>query len=255
MGSVPMLADFGVRLAFGLTVALLGTSWRVVPLRFFRFQNLVILGVLVRAGLDQARVDGAAGSFWLVVAGAILAHAATVSWGLGLPQFGRAAGILAALATAAWMVDASHSVPVGLWTHTALSRGASGFLMGATLTAMLLGHYYLIAPTLAIDPLQRSVTMIALGLAARCMLASIAVWIWRVDAFGMGTTQRPVAGALLAARWGIGFAGAAVSVYLTRRTVLIRSTQSATGILYITTIFVIFGELTSLIDSASGRIC
>ena len=38
--------------------------------------------------------------------------------------------------------------------------------MGATLTAMLLGHYYLIAPAMTIAPLQRSVALIAVGLAA-----------------------------------------------------------------------------------------
>src|SRR5262245_59658826 len=35
MVAVPMLADFAVRLAFGLIAALSLTSWRAVPLRFF----------------------------------------------------------------------------------------------------------------------------------------------------------------------------------------------------------------------------
>jgi len=51
----------------------------------------------------------------------------------------------------------------------------------------------------------------------------------------------------LAVRWGMGFVAAGVSTYLTWRTAQIRSTQSATGILYITMIFVLFGELTSLV--------
>ena len=49
----------------------------------------------------------------------------------------------------------------------------------------------------------------------------------------------------------MGIVGAAVSVYLARRTAAIRSTQSATGILYITTIFVLFGELASLDDGGA----
>jgi hypothetical protein len=46
-----------------------------------------------------------------------------------------------------------------------------------------------------------------------------------------------------------------VSVYLARRTAEIRSTQSATGILYITSIFVLFGELTSIVSAGPGVIC
>src|SRR5947209_4388559 len=101
MIAVPMLADFAVRLAFGLILVLLLTSWRAVPLRFFRIQTQVILGVLVLAGLAQARATGLSTGVWLVGAGALLAYWATVSWGLGLPQLGMATGILAALVTAA----------------------------------------------------------------------------------------------------------------------------------------------------------
>jgi hypothetical protein len=252
MLAVPLLADFAVRLAFGLILALIGTSWRAVPLRFFRIHTQVILGVLVLAALAQARASGPGPPIWLVVAAAVLAYLATVSWGLGLPRIGVVCGVLAALATAAWLTEASRFTPAGSWALNALSRGASGFLMGATLTAMLLGHYYLIAPAMTIEPLKRSVCWIALGLAARCLLASLGVLIayaepWRPDAGRL--TADPT---LLVARWGLGFVGTAVSVYLAYRTVQIRSTQSATGILYITMIFVLFGELTSLVDVSRG---
>ena len=60
MNVAPMLADFAIRLAFGLAVSLLLTSWRAVPLVFFRTQAQVILGLLVLAGLDQARAGGPA---------------------------------------------------------------------------------------------------------------------------------------------------------------------------------------------------
>jgi hypothetical protein len=166
---------------------------------------------------------------------------------LGLPRIGVATETLAALATGAWMVDASRSTSVGLWALDASSRWASGFLMGAALTAMLLGHYYLIAPTMTIEPLKRTVTLIAVGLAVRCAPAGLAVWGARAAGFDSAGGRLPADAMLLIARWGIGFAGAALSVYLARRTVAIRATQSATGILYITTIFVLFGELTSMI--------
>jgi hypothetical protein len=58
---------------------------------------------------------------------------------------------------------------------------------------------------------------------------------------------------ILAMRWGMGVIGAGVSVFLARRTAAIRSTQSATGILYVTTIFVLFGELASLPMASRGQ--
>jgi hypothetical protein len=51
---------------------------------------------------------------------------------------------------------------------------------------------------------------------------------------------------MLTARWGVGIAGPTVATYLAWKTVAIRSTQSATGILFIATIFVLFGELTAI---------
>ena len=79
----PMLADFAIRLAFGLAVSLLLTSWRAVPLGFFRTQAQVILGLLVLAGLDQARAGGPAWAFWSVVAGAVMAYCRGGRLGLG----------------------------------------------------------------------------------------------------------------------------------------------------------------------------
>jgi hypothetical protein len=45
-------------------------------------------------------------------------------------------------------------------------------------------------------------------------------------------------------RWGLGFVGPLVLAWMAWRTVRIRSTQSATGILYVAVIFCFLGELT-----------
>jgi hypothetical protein len=235
---------------------LLLTSWRAVPLRFFRIQTQVVLGVLVLAGLAQGRASGLTSGVWLVGAGAVLAYLGTVAWGLGLPWIGWVTGMLGALITAAWAIEVSRATAVGLWALNAWSRVASGFLLGTTLTAMLLGHYYLTAPTMTIEPLKRAVMWIGVGLAVRGLLAGIVLAADRAAWFGLGSAGGRLSGdgMLLAARWGIGLAGAALSVELARRTVRIRSTQAATGILYITTIFVLFGELTSMVEAGTGQI-
>ena len=195
MLTVSLLADFAIRLSFGLILALIVTSWHEVPLRFFRIQNQIILGTMVLGALDQARTSGPSLALWLIIAGAVLAYLATISWGLGLPRFGIAAGILGVIVAAAWLVDASRSDDAGMWALNTSGRSASGLLLGATLTAMLLGHYYLIAPAMTIEPLKRSLNLIAVGLVARCLFAGVGLWVAKVGLFptvsvqGMRPTQ------------------------------------------------------------------
>jgi hypothetical protein len=254
MRAVPMVADFGVRLAFGLAVALVLTSLRTVPLRFFRIQALLILGVLVLAGMGQARASGMTPAAAIVVAAAIASYLATIAWGLGIPRPAQALSILTAVAALAWLCDASRSDDPAVWAFKTVSRIASGFLMGSALSSMLLGHYYLIAPAMTTEPLRWSVKLTALGLGARFLLACTGLLFARFAVPGTDAWRAETDAALLAARWGMGFAGAAVSIYLARRTVAMHSTQSATGILYITTIFICFGELTSLVAAGGGLI-
>jgi hypothetical protein len=122
--------------------------------------------------------------------------------------------------------------------------------MGSTLTAMLLGHHYLTAPAMSIDPLKRFVRCLALGLGIRGVIAAIALGIWLA---GPGASSAGSTGGslvlFLAIRWGMGLVGPALATFLTWKTVEIRSTQSATGILYIAMTLVLFGELTSIVLS------
>jgi hypothetical protein len=257
MTAVPMLADFVIRLAFGLSITSLMISWRQVPLSFFRTQTQTILGLLVLGALDEARSTGQNLAVWSVLTSAILAYLSAVAWGLGLPKIGRRTLVTVELITAGWLTAASYSTRSGLWTLNASSRLASGWLLGVTLTAMLLGHYYLTAPAMSIQPLKRVVALIAGALAVRCLLAGIGLGVFQAGWLGSGTGPIAVdSGIFVAARWGMGFVGTAISAYMTWKTAQIRSTQSATGILYITMIFVLFGELTSLILAAdSGLLC
>ena len=56
-----------------------------------------------------------------------------------------------------------------------------------------------------------------------------------------------------AVRWGLGFVGPLVLGWMAWETARIRSTQSATGILYVVVIFCFLGELTSqLLLSKTG---
>jgi hypothetical protein len=108
----------------------------------------------------------------------------------------------------------------------------------------------LTAPAMSIDPLQRFVRCMAIGLGVRTALAAAGLFVW-----WRGSVSPEVPALLLAIRWGMGIAGPTLATALAWQTVKIRSTQSATGILYIAMAFVLFGELGALILSRQSGQC
>ncbi|MBV8488478.1 MAG: hypothetical protein JO161_09380, partial [Planctomycetaceae bacterium] len=235
MIAMPMLSDFAVRLAFGVAVLLLGTSWRAVPLPFFRTHCQILLGLLVLAALDQSRLEGFGWGLWILIACAVLSYVATITWGLGLPQFALPATGLIMLGSAVWLALASRADLPAAWAFGSANRYVSGFILGAILTAMLLGHHYLAAPAMSIKPLERSVQLIGWGLALRVAVAFAGVAL--VSSGRLPEVSTSMLGSssplFFLMRWGIGFAGPAVAAFLAWKTARIRSTQSATGILYV----------------------
>jgi hypothetical protein len=252
-----MLADFAVRLALGLSAATVLVSWRAVPLPFFRTQEQIILALLALAALDQARAGGAGVAFWVIVSAGVMAYVSSIAWGLGLPGLGVRTAALGAVAALVWLCGASRSADGLLLVHSGASRVASGFLLGSVLCSMLLGHYYLTAPAMTIEPLKRTIVLIAWALGARAILAGIGLALFQGGSAAQTSwASDPEALVLFCGRYGMGFLATAVATYMTWKTAKIRSTQSATGILYIAMIFALFGELMSLVLSGRyGVIC
>jgi hypothetical protein len=124
---------------------------------------------------------------------------------------------------------------------------SSALLLGSAAAAMTLGHYYLVIIDLPIGALRRLTVMLLLALAVRGLLVGllvigpvhagyaeahrIAVGIWSAD------------GIFVWMRILFGIAGPASLIYFIWKTVEIRSTQSATGILYVQLFLVLAGEL------------
>lgn len=126
-----------------------------------------------------------------------------------------------------------------------LSAFLGAALLGGATAAMLLGHAYLTHTTMPIDPLMRLTRLLGLAVALRLIWAagvllthravienppSDPVWLWM----------------MLSVRVGVGLIGLGVLNYMVWDCVKRRSTQSATGILYIAMIFAYFGELAAL---------
>jgi len=120
-------------------------------------------------------------------------------------------------------------------------------MLGFSMTAMWLGHWYLTQPKLSIDELKRiTVWMIAL-LALRIVLALYFTWprlpsdevaLYRFFATSTGIFI------LMRVSWGLLMPAALL--WMVWKTVAIRSTQSATGILYVLLLSVLAGEVLSL---------
>ena len=244
--TLPMPADFCLRLGGGMSLLLLLTSWRAVPPAFFRTHCQIILALFVVGALDSFRAPEARLYFYGFIILSICAYLATASWGLGLPRIGFPLTLGIALFSAAMSVGISRKPAAIAWGFDASDRLLSGFLMGSTLSAMLLGHHYLTAPSMTIDPLRRYIRFMTVGLAARLVLAIAQLGAWM-------PSETPKLGAfMLFIRWGMGFGGPVLGTYLAWETVKIRSTQSATGILYIAMTLLLFGELTSMILARGG---
>lgn len=238
-----MLVAFCLRLAWGLLVTTLVLPAAVVPPRFFRVQHLSALGLLAVAAFflrDQADLP-----CWLALAAAmILTFLGSIVWHVDGAPGGRTIGLLASAALTAALLLGGRAVRPGqdpLWSVADDLTG--GAVLGAATSAMLMGHSYLIAPSMSLTPLFRCLGALGLALCLRTVLAGWGLWLWTHSAAGANLEGEMLL--WLPARWILGILGPFVLGWMAWETARIRSTQSATGILYVVTIVSFLGELTS----------
>jgi hypothetical protein len=238
--------EFCVRLAAGLACMIVATSIRTVGASFFRTLTLTVLGLSVLALLSGPEwlSPGAA----LALGSAVLAFVAFAAWTLGRPAFGHTAAWLLLASIGGCLVWQQVSAPQVPWPDKTLGltrAASSAVLMGSMVAAMLLGHSYLIAPTMSIEPLQRMVGWLVGAIAVRAAVAGVS-HIPSLRTAGtsvVGDSSDALWWEMVCARWLIGIVGPAVIAWMVWQTARIRSTQSATGILYAGVILVFFGEL------------
>jgi len=152
----------------------------------------------------------------------------------------------------AWLL---YFIAVGLGAYLVLAGTPYGFnavlstlLIGFTMGAMLLGHWYLVEPRMAIEELRRvSLCLIAL-VAVRFaygtyFVTRLALGKSELEAYRFFLSGDP--GVFVLMRWFWGLLGPLALCYMIWGTVKIRSTQSATGILYVAVLFVLTGEILS----------
>jgi protein NrfD len=154
---------------------------------------------------------------------------------------GAAAVVLQALAAAS-----ARALP--LQVLTVASFLSSSALLGGACTAMILGHWYLIIPSMQASHLQSIVKVHIASMVVRVAVVGAAMFFaiatWQP---GLGPSFRhyitSIDGIFFWQRVLFGLAGPALLSYLTWETAKIRSTQSATGILYVDFFTVVVGEV------------
>jgi hypothetical protein len=238
-----MLALFCLRLAVGLIGCLLLLPPAQVNPRFYRTHFLTALGL----GMVALAFSWEAVWSWLglaLAAGVGLSFLGSLAWSLEGAPGGRVLIVLAlaGLAAALCLAEA-RLAPEGSLPWVLLGSFTSAALLGTATTSMLMGHSYLIAPAMSLTPLLRLLAALGIALVLRCVVAAAALWCWTAghSLFNLGDETV----LWLPLRWGLGFLAPLILGWMAWQTARIRSTQSATGILYVVVIFCFLGELTS----------
>jgi len=132
-------------------------------------------------------------------------------------------------------------------TVTIAADLSSVLLIGAAAGAMILGHWYLVVIDLPIAALRRLTTLLIIGLVARSATVAMALFgpvrgaLDDAQMIAMGLWSPD--GIFVWMRLLFGLAGPVALIWFIWKTVEIRSTQSATGILYVQLFLVMSGEL------------
>lgn len=261
-----LLAQFVLRLSFGMAAAMLCVSPRQVTSGYYRNNLYVLLGLNVLAALaawiapsDDALV------LWSPLVAALASYLGAASWlyekaGPGLTALAAVAG---SGLCGAWLSEPAGSPGIadfvrsqgigsssaGTFTSSAMLWAfdpiGGGLVLGVTMAAMLLGHWYLNAPGMSLMPLQRLVRLMMAAIVLRALLAGVSLVMFR----RMGEHFDLSQWLFVTMRWLTGIVGATVIAVMARQTLKIPNTQAATGILYVGVVFSFVGELASLLLS------
>ena len=255
-----MPETFLILLAGGIVLAAAVSSPQQVTLNWLRLCGILALVMAALAMFFYFTRDehpaALAPRMRNVQIGLLLATAALVLAQLGFVQvaFRRTQRVLAAGAFVVAALAGSNllhemMIPLGtatkyppkLWAMVLQTTAAAGVgaASGLALMDMLLGHAYLTASRMTIAPFRRLNLLVAVALLARAACAAAATVamprdVWMRD------------GLFVLTRWLVGLLVPAVFLYMAHDCIKRRSTQSATGILYVAGVLIFVGEIVAL---------
>lgn len=270
---------FAVSMAVGIVALLPVVPLAQIGRRFFVLGSLLAV-VFISLAIGVTGID--IGHLYLVFAGLLIVYNIVLprQSGVdlterqearhggprrGLNVFARCVLLAAVAVGAVALVNEARSYPVPLEFRVApvvclaLAFLTSALLLGGSLLAMVLGHWYLVARGLSFGPLARVCIILIAVLVARILITGFSVWaqfhLWEQAVARTGLMNFMVhPGMFLLTRVLFGFAAPLALLWMTWKCVQIRSNQSATGILYVTVAFVLIGEIIAKYILVSQRL-
>ncbi len=281
-----LLVQFLLRLTFGLALGMAITSPKLVSSGYFRNHLYVTLGLASLAALLSNSLSPEV--LWLAAVAAALSYVGSVCWLYEKPAAGKLMlflvfsasflGTLRLLPTTnerniqspnyskdvsgrasdeRLLSDSTGGTRFQLRSpamleaadlHSGLSNLSSGLLLGTTMAAMLLGHWYLNSPGMELAPLRKLISKMALAVGLQAVLSAIG--LWGQLTYGPSPTTQWIL--FLFLRWTFGIVGVAAMAWMAWQTLKIPNTQSATGILYVAVIGTFVGETMALLLSSES---
>jgi protein NrfD len=253
MSSVLFLFLTHLGIGIAATLPIVGSA---AGAQFFRFNSglaavLMLVGLAFRPTPSTVTDLESVGFAALVVAtGTLLVYWASI--GRGLASLRPWLLMTTVLAGGLSMVFQAIGLSAGEMAPsaalTSVSFLSSAALLGGACTAMILGHWYLVLPSMDVSLLQSMVKFHIGSTVVRIVVVMVVVGValvsWQAPSgAGYGQYVLSLDGVFLWQRVLFGLASPALLSYLTWETAKIRSTQSATGILYVDFFTVVVGEV------------
>ena len=243
------LTHLGLGIVFTLPIV-----GREAGVKFFRFNAGLAAALLAAAFLfgtgDEGRWSAIAFNALIVAEAATVLYWATIGRTLARvrPLILGTACVSGLVVLVAQALAVSAERTIAMEVLTVASFLSSAGLLGGACTAMILGHWYLVIPSLQVTHLQKIVKVHMVSMVVRVVVVAAAIFVaiatWEP---GAGPSFQyyilSVSGVFFWQRVLFGLAGPALLSYMTWETAKIRSTQSATGILYVDFFTVVVGEV------------
>ncbi len=244
-----MIAQFALRLMFGMSL-----MWSLMPRRqvsvgFFRIQMLIVMGLGVLAALtfgelsqtpEAVPILSASLGQPLCVVLAAMGFLGSAFWTLGNRRLGTFF-VLMIFVLSGVLLTGSTVTDWGSqrdWLSASAEIATSATLGGA-MTGMLLGHWYLTSPTMSIEPLSSLNRLFGFAVGLRLVVSVIAL------ACGHALLENSTHLLWLSLRWLAGILGPLVLVVMVSKILRYKNTQSATGVLFVGVILTFIGELSA----------
>jgi hypothetical protein len=254
-----ILYHFFVRLGFGMLATMPLVGPRQIGRTYYVLNSLCALGLWIAALAIRSRGDLGLVNLWL--AGAALAL--MLSFMLDPTASPRAAftfvGLALALAAIAMLGESRRLHGSAFYNSTAflwLTFLLSSLLVGGTMVAMILGHFYLVTPRLSFGYLARFTKLLGVLLVLRLAAALVPVVGGQLLASPAGVDRGIflIDHVAFLAQRGLVLVALAALLPMIWDCVKRRANQSATGLLYVAAFLALMGEAVATYFAVSYRL-